>query len=83
MFTSDLAQLDFRQCDDLPENTIVAPLLVIREIRCLLGDINIQMVVGTEEAVLASKDVFAAFNAWDAMQAEDDQDDSQDKSLLN
>jgi|SaaInlStandDraft_1057018.scaffolds.fasta_scaffold33975_1 hypothetical protein len=83
MFTSDLAHLDFRQCDDLPENTMVAPLMVIREIRCLLGNINIQLIVGTEEAVLASKDVFDAFSAWDATQAEDDEGNDQDNSMLN
>ncbi|QDT33705.1 hypothetical protein [Thalassoglobus polymorphus] len=81
MFTPDLVSLELRQCDDLPENTLVAPLPVIREIRCLLGNIGIQLIVGTEDAVLASKDVFDAFSAWDAMQ--DDIDDSQDNAHLN
>ncbi|WP_417849138.1 hypothetical protein [Thalassoglobus sp.] len=81
MFTPDLVSLELRQCDDLPENTLVAPLPVIREIRCLLGNIGIQLIIGTEDAVLASKDVFDAFSAWDAMQ--DDIDDSQDNSHLN
>lgn len=82
MFISDLVNLDFRQCDELPQNTIVAPLMVIREIRCLLGNINIDLVVGTEEAVFASSDVFEAFNAWDAMQ-NDEFEDGSDNSLLN
>lgn len=79
MFTPDLVNLELRQCDDLPRNTLVAPLPVIREIRCLLGNVGIQLLVGTEEAVLASKDVFEAFSAWDAMQA----DDNEDFSSLN
>lgn len=84
MFSSDLVSLELRQCDDLPKNTLVAPLSVIREIRCILGNIGIELVIGTEEAVLASKDVYDAFKAWDAMQPEDDSDDdAQDNSWLN
>lgn len=82
MFTPDLVNLELRQCDDLPKNTLVAPLPVIREIRCLLGSIGINLIVGTEEAVLASKDVFDAFSAWEALQSEEDED-MEDNSLLN
>lgn len=66
MLSPDLACVDFRECSDLPANTLVAPLPVIREIRCLLGNIGIDLLVGADEAVLVSSDVFAAFAAWDA-----------------
>lgn len=82
MFSPDLVSLELRQCDDLPQNTLVAPLPVIREIRCLLGNIGIELIVGTGETVLASKDVYDAFKAWDAMQA-DETDDGQDNAWLN
>lgn len=82
MFIPDLASLELRQCDELPRNTIVAPLQVIREIRCMLGSIGIDLVVGTDETVLASTDIFEAFKAWDAMQS-DLQDDDEDTSWLN
>lgn len=83
MFSPDLVSLELRQCDDLPRNTLVAPLSVIREIRCLLGNIGIDLIVGTEETVLASKDVYDAFKAWDAMQVEDEADSGEDNAWLN
>ncbi len=86
MFTPDLASVDFREARDLPKNTIVAPLAVIREIRIVLGKINIDMQVGVEDAVLVSSDVFAAFSEWDAAQADFEDEDEQggpDTSLLN
>jgi hypothetical protein len=81
MTSPDLACLEFRECTKLPANTLVAPLPVIREIRCLLGNIGIDLVVGTDEAVLVSPDVFAAFNAWDAEQSDDPEGD--DSAWLN
>lgn len=87
MFTPDLASVDFREASDLPKNTIIAPLPVIREIRLVLGKINIDMQVGAEDAVLVSSDVFAAFSEWDAAQVDFDEEDGEmpgeDSSLLN
>lgn len=80
MFTPDLACVDFRECGDLPANTLVAPLPVIREIRCLLGNIGIDLLVGSDDAVLVSPDVFAAFAAWDAENNDDDDDSLADDS---
>lgn len=82
MTSPDLACLDFLECTELPANTLVAPLPVIREIRCLLGNIGIDLVVGTDDAVLVSPDVFAAFNAWDAEQSDTPPEDD-DSAWLN
>lgn len=71
MYTPDLASFDLRECPELPKNTIVAPLLFIREVRCLLGDIGISMIVGKDESVQLSTDVYAAFTQWDAVQEDD------------
>ena len=76
MATPDLACLDFRECLELPANTLVAPLPVIREIRCLLGEIGIDLLVGSDDAVLVSPDVFAAFSAWDADQEGGEDEDA-------
>ena len=85
MFTPDLASFDLRECTDLPKNTIVAPLPFIREIRCLLGNIAIDMVVGQDQAVLLSSDVYAAFSQWDSVQddaaLEDDQIDPEEDNF--
>lgn len=83
MFIPELASLELRQCDDLPRNTMVAPLSVIREVRCLLGKIGINLVVGVEETVLASTDLFEAFKAWDAMQEELEAESEDDNAWLN
>ena len=76
MQTPDLASVDFREDATLPQKTIVAPLPIIREIRIMLGNINLHMLVGTDDAVLVSSDVFLAFSQWDAAQEEFDGDDA-------
>ena len=75
MQTPDLATVDFREDATLPAKTIVAPLPIIREIRVMLGNINIKMVVALDDAVTVSSDVFLAFSQWDAAQDEFDDDD--------
>ena len=83
MFTPDLASFDLRECADLPKNTIVAPLPFIREIRCLLGNIAIDMVVGPDDSVLLSTDVYAAFSQWDDCQDEPEAGSSEDNFWMN
>ncbi|MEW4488695.1 hypothetical protein AB1L42_11465 [Thalassoglobus sp. JC818] len=83
MFTPDLASFELRECADLPKNTLMAPLPFIREIRCLLGNIGIDMVIGTEETVLLSSDVFEAFRSWDAVQDEPQVDTDEDNHWMN
>jgi len=85
MFTPELACLDFQECHELPPSTLLAPLSVLREIRCALGPTKLNLLVGQQEAVLVSSDLYEAFHAWEQMQDDiphDDQDDA-DSALLN
>jgi len=75
MFTPELACLDFQECRELPPSTLVAPLTVLREIRCALGPTQLNLLVGQQEAVLVSSDLFEAFHAWEQDQEENDDTD--------
>ena len=84
MFIPELACLEIRESTELPANTLVAPLSVIREIRLVLGRITIEMRVGREEVVVVSSDLFEAFNAWsDALDEPHDEGGGEDTSWLN
>ncbi|MEZ6066678.1 MAG: hypothetical protein R3B90_13450 [Planctomycetaceae bacterium] len=65
MLPASLGDLDLVESTDLPAKTLVAPLSIIREIRVLLGPLPINMLVGTQDAVLLSSDLFDAYNVWD------------------
>lgn len=82
MFTPELACLDFQECQDLPPGTIVAPLSVLREIRCALGRTELNLVVGDQEAVMVSADLYQAFHVWEEEQ-EDRTEDLGDNAWLN
>lgn len=82
MFTPELANVDFQECRELPPSTLVAPLALLREIRCALGPTKLNLLIGTKEAVLVSSDLFEAFNAWEQYQ-EEEPNDGQDDPLLN
>jgi hypothetical protein len=73
MFTPELACLDFQECAELPKGTLVAPVSVLREIRCALGPTKLTLLLGTSEAVLVSSDLFEAFQQWEQAQADDDE----------
>lgn len=81
MFTPELACLDFQECSDLPPGTLVAPLTILREIRCAIGASKIKLLVGDSERVLVSTDLFQAFQDWEDAQDEDQSGD--DPALLN
>jgi len=81
MFTPELACLDFQECRELPPNTLVASLSILREIRCALGPTTLNLLVGNQEAVLVSSDLYEAFNIWEQDQGEDPSDDQD--PLLN
>ena len=71
MISYDAGRLSLCESTDLPERTLVAPLPVVREIRSLLGQIDVDVRVGAGDAVFVSSDLFAAFNEWDHDQAGD------------
>ena len=82
MFTPELANVDFQECRELPPSTLVAPLSLLREIRCALGPTKLNLLIGTKEAVLVSSDLFEAFNAWEQDQ-EDDMGEGHEDPELN
>ncbi|MCA8999478.1 MAG: hypothetical protein KDA80_20960 [Planctomycetaceae bacterium] len=82
MFMSDLACLNFQECKELPPATLMASLPIIREIRCALRETPLNLVVGQEDAVFVSTDLFNAFNAWEATQ-DDLSTDGPDSAWLN
>ncbi len=65
MLPHDLGELEFLESAELPPQTLVAPLSIIREIRIVLGPSKINLIVGTEDVVLVSTDLFEAYNVWD------------------
>jgi hypothetical protein len=65
MLPHDLGELEFQESAELTAQTLVAPLSIIREIRVFLGQSKINLIVGTEDVVLVSTDLFEAYNVWD------------------
>ncbi|MBX3440958.1 MAG: hypothetical protein KF774_01030 [Planctomyces sp.] len=62
----DLCHLELIESPKLPPRTLVAPLLVVREIRAALGRIDLNIQIGVTEEVLISSDLFEAFGQWTA-----------------
>jgi hypothetical protein len=62
----DLCHLELVESSDLPARTLIAPLLVVREMRAALGRVDLNILVGTSESVLISSDLYEAFSAWTA-----------------
>ena len=72
MISYDAGRLSLCESTELPERTLVAPLPVVREIRTVLGALDVDIRVGNGDTVFVSSDLFAAFNEWDQHQAGDD-----------
>lgn len=65
MISREAGRLELLESAELPSRTLVAPLQLVREIRATLGPLNIDIRIGTADAVFASSDLFEAFQAWD------------------
>lgn len=65
MIPYDLGDLELLESAELPAQTLVAPLSIIREIRVMLGEARINLVVGSGDVVLISTDLFEAYTEWD------------------
>ena len=76
----DLCDLELVEDPELPPRTLVAPLLVVREIRSALGEVAFNLIVGDKQAVHISSDLFEAFGAWDAMTSQTDEEPKSDGS---
>ncbi|QDT56910.1 hypothetical protein Pan44_49720 [Caulifigura coniformis] len=66
----DLCDLELVEDPELPPRTLVAPLLVVREIRSALGPVTFNLIVGEKQAVHISSDLFEAFGIWDAKESQ-------------
>jgi hypothetical protein len=62
----DLCDLELVEDPELPPRTLVAPLMVVREIRSALGPVTFNLIIGERQAVHLSSDLFEAFGEWDA-----------------
>lgn len=79
MPTPDSFGLELQEDPNLPANTLVAPISVIREIRAVLGDLRMNIEIGWDSpAVRLSSDLFDAFHAWS-----ESQEESVDEGSLN
>ncbi|WP_437192070.1 hypothetical protein [Planctomicrobium sp. SH527] len=83
MSLSDLACLDLQECRELPQNTLMAPLPLLRELRCALGATTIKMLVGHNSAVLVSSDLYEAFHVWEDDHTVQEDNDGIDPAQLN
>jgi len=72
MMTPDLGQLEMVECLELPARTLVAPITIVRDIRSMLGPVSLTVLVGNEDVVKVSSDLFEAYNAWDAARTDVD-----------
>jgi len=72
MLPHDLADLELLEAAELPAQTLVAPLSIIREIRVFLGQAKVNLIVGTENAVFFSSDLFEAYSQWDSQRTDVD-----------
>jgi hypothetical protein len=71
MISREAGRLELLESAELPSRTLVAPLQLVREIRATLGQLDIDIRIGTAEAVFASSDLFEAFQAWEEDQGDD------------
>jgi hypothetical protein len=72
MISHDAGRVALLESPELPERTLVAPLPVVREIRAALGTIDVDIRIGSGDAVFISSDLYAAFSEWDEATARAD-----------
>lgn len=72
MLPSNLADLELVESPDLPPQTMMAPLSIIREIRLAVGESKIHLMVGVDDVVHISSDLFEAYNSWDEQRTDVD-----------
>lgn len=72
MIPSHLADLELVESSDLPPQTLMAPLSIIREIRLAVGESKIHLMVGEDDVVHISSDLFEAYNTWDEQRTDVD-----------
>lgn len=72
MLPTDHAEIELLESDELPVRTLIAPPLLARELRLALTGMDLTIQMGSQEAVIISTDLYAAFQEWSALEADDD-----------
>ncbi|AMV21729.1 hypothetical protein [Planctomyces sp. SH-PL14] len=70
MLVPDFFNVEFVEDAELQSNTMTAPLSVIREIRSAIPGLAINLMVGFDERVYVSSDLYEAFNVWSSQQTD-------------
>jgi hypothetical protein len=68
MLGPDFFRLELVEDTELQANTMIAPLSVIRDIRTEVPQLAINLMVGFDDRVHVSSDLFEAFNVWSSEQ---------------
>jgi hypothetical protein len=71
MLPTDHAEIELLESDELPVRTLIAPPLLARELRLALAGMDLTIQMGAQDAVIISTDLYAAFQAWSAAEADD------------
>jgi hypothetical protein len=64
MLPTDHAEIELLESDELPVRTLIAPPLLARELRLALTGMDLTIEMGSQDAVIISTDLFAAFQEW-------------------
>lgn len=76
MLPTSHADIELLESEELPVRTLVAPLVLARELRLILAELDLNIEIGTRDAVIISSDLYQAFQQWNATVEEDDASDS-------
>ncbi|MCA9026573.1 MAG: hypothetical protein KDA86_15310 [Planctomycetaceae bacterium] len=76
MLPTSHADIELLESEELPVRTLVAPLILARELRLVLAELDLNIEIGTRDAVIISSDLYQAFQQWNEAVAEDDSSES-------
>ena len=76
MLPTSHADIELLESEELPVRTLVAPLILARELRLVLAELDLNIEIGTRDAVIISSDLYQAFQQWNKAVAEDDSSES-------
>lgn len=72
MLPTDHAEIELLESDELPVRTLIAPPLLARELRLALIGMDLTIEMGSQDAVIISTDLYAAFQEWSGAADEDE-----------
>ena len=77
MLPTDHAEIELLESDELPVRTLIAPPMLARELRLALAGMDLTIVMGAQDAVIISSDLYSAFQAWSGQLDELDEEESE------